>query len=92
MIKKYVLIVVVVWLLLALLYGSAQANYYSFQTKDKVTMEVTMVSGVKAIYTCASERYCYTKALEYEARGAEQYCASLIMKRNDKVIWWRQYQ
>jgi hypothetical protein len=51
-----------------------------------------MANGVSGTYTCPSARHCYIKSLQYEARGAEQYCVSLVMKRNGKVIWWRKYQ
>lgn len=79
-------------LLLLVCIGEAKANYYDFPPKDRITMDVQMVDGASGTYVCPSARHCYIRALEYEARGAEQYCVSLVMKRNGKVIWWRKYQ
>ncbi len=57
-----------------------------------VTMDVLKADGRSGTFLCPDERWCYTKALEYEARGGEQYCVSLTMKRDGKVIWYRRYQ
>ena len=81
-----------VFLLLLVCMGKSEANVYDFPPKDVVTMDVEMANGTSGTYTCPSARWCYIKSLEYEARGAEQYCVSLVMKRNGKVIWWRKYQ
>ena len=80
-----------VFLLLLVCMGKSEANY-NFPPKDNITMDVEMVNGTSGTYTCPSARHCYIKSLQYEARGAEQYCVSLVMKRNGKVIWWRKYQ
>ena len=58
----------------------------------QVTMDVEMTNGASGTYQCPDARSCYIKSLEYEARGAEQYCVSLVMKRDGKVIWFKNYQ
>jgi len=70
----------------------SQADVYDFPPKDVVTMDVLKADGRSGTFLCPDERWCYIKSLEYEARGAEQYCVSLTMKRNGKVVWHRRYQ
>ena len=65
---------------------------YSFVAAEDITMDVTLVNGTSGTYQCPSAQNCYIKALEYEARGAQQYCVSLVMKRNGVVIWHRRYR
>lgn len=65
---------------------------YHFSAAEDITMDVTMVNGTSGTYQCPSAQACYIKALKYEARGAQQYCVSLVMKRNGKVIWHRRYR
>ena len=65
---------------------------YHFSAAEDITMDVTMVNGTSGTYQCPSAQSCYIKALKYEARGAQQYCVSLVMKRNGKVIWHRRYR
>jgi len=81
------------WLFLAgvILAGTMYEAHADFTT-DRITMDVTMVNGTSGTYLCPSARECYVKSLEYEARGGHQYCVSLVMKRNGKVIWWRKYR
>ncbi len=69
--------------------AKAKTTDYGF---PPVTMDVQMANGNNGTFLCPSERWCYIKALEYEARGAEQYCVSLTMKRDGKVVWYRRYQ
>ena len=84
------------WLFgLVVLIGSfveSRADVYDFPPKDVVTMDVLKANGQSGTFLCPSERWCYIKSLEYEARGGEQYCVSLTMKRNGKVVWYRRYQ
>ncbi len=70
----------------------SQADGYGFPPKDVVTMDVLKADGRSGTFLCPDERWCYIKSLEYEARGGEQYCVSLTMKRNGKVVWYRRYQ
>ncbi len=65
---------------------------YHFSAAEDITMDVTMVNGTSGTYKCPSAQACYIQALKYEARGAQQYCVSLVMKRNGKVIWHRRYK
>jgi len=91
---KWQWIVAGIFVLCITIWNKAEANIsnYNFPPKDNITMDVEMANGVSGTYTCPSARHCYIKSLQYEARGAEQYCVSLVMKRNGKVIWWRKYQ
>lgn len=65
---------------------------YHFSAAEDITMDVTMVNGTSGTYQCPSAQACYIQALKYEARGAQQYCVSLVMKRDGKVIWHRRYR
>ena len=82
------LIVALVWSISSK-HSHAKTTDYGF---PPVTMDVLKADGRSGTFLCPSERWCYTKALEYEARGGEQYCVSLTMKRDGKVVWYRRYQ
>ena len=88
---KWQWIVAAVFVLCIAIWNKAEAKTtdYGF---PPVTMDVQMANGNNGTFLCPSERWCYIKALEYEARGAEQYCVSLTMKRDGKVVWYRRYQ
>jgi hypothetical protein len=71
--------------------NKAVANY-SFPYKDKkITMDVVKTYGGGGTWVCPSVRACYVKVLEAEARGAAQYCESITIKRDGRVVWWRKY-
>jgi len=65
---------------------------YSFPPKDNITMDVTYAYGGGGTWKCPSLRKCYVEVLRYEARGADQYCRTITIKRDNKVVWWRKYQ
>ena len=73
--------------------AEAKANY-SFPPKDRtlVTMDVDKVNGGGGTWRCPSVYACYIKVLEAEHRGADQYCNSIVIKRNGRVVWWRNYR
>ena len=78
----------------ALLFGNhANAGtFYDFPFEDTVTMDVVKTNGGGGTWRCPSVRDCYIRTLEAEARGANQYCESIVIKRNGKPVWWRKYQ
>ena len=78
--------------ILALIFGEAKASYTFSYADDKVTMDVDKVNGGGGTWRCPSVQACYIKVLEAEARGANHYCNSIVIKRNGKVIWWRKYR
>jgi len=67
-------------------------DFYDFPFNDTVTMDVEKTNGGGGTWKCASVRDCYIKVLEAEARGANQYCESIVIKRNGKVVWTRKYK
>lgn len=87
------LIIGVITLLLVITFKEAEASPYDFPYKeDVITMDVVKTYGGGGTYRCPSVRDCYIKTLEAEARGANQYCESLTIKRNGRVVWWRKYK
>jgi len=80
-------------LLLMLFGGQAKAgNFYDFPFEDVVTMDVVKTYGGGGTWRCASVRDCYIKVLRAEARGANQYCETIVIKRNGKPVWFRKYR
>jgi hypothetical protein len=77
---KGVLIAVALWT--GLMMGNARADY--------VTMDVDS-SVQSGTIVCGSVRQCYIKVLQMEERGATNYCNSVIIKRNGRVIWAKNY-
>ena len=76
-----------------LVVGGAKASSLGFPyADDKVTMDVDKVNGGGGTWRCPSVQACYIKVLEAEARGANYYCNSIVIKRNGKVIWWRKHR
>lgn len=72
----------------------AQASTYGFPyaTDNVVTMDIVKTNGGGGTWRCPSVRDCYVKTLEYEARGAFQYCETATIKRNGRVVWHRKFQ
>lgn len=76
----------------AFLIGQAEASYrFPYPERESITMDVDKVNG-GGTWRCPSLQACYIKVLEAEARGANHYCNSIVIKRNGKVIWWRKYR
>ena len=71
---------------------SFAGDFYAFPFEDTVTMDVTKTYGGGGTWKCASVRDCYIKVLEAESRGANQYCETIVIKRNGKVVWSRKYK
>jgi|SaaInlStandDraft_6_1057023.scaffolds.fasta_scaffold423984_1 hypothetical protein len=80
---KGVLIAIALWTgLIATGIGNARADY--------VTMDVDS-SVQSGTVVCASVQQCYIKVLQMEERGATNYCNSVIIKRNGKIVWAKNY-
>jgi len=75
-------IAIVLWIGLLLLSNSAKADY--------ITMDVD--SSVRSgTVLCDSVQSCYIKTLQMEQRGAGQYCNSVVIKRDGRVVWFKNY-
>jgi len=73
--------------------GEAKAGqFYDFPFEDNITMDVVKTNGGGGTWQCPSVRDCYIKTLEAEARGANQYCETITIKRNGKPVWFRKYR
>jgi len=67
-------------------------DFYDFPYEDAITMDVVKTNGTSGTWACASVRDCYVKTLRAEARGAEQYCETITIKRNGTPVWFRKYR
>lgn len=82
--------------------GLAQANYGfppasagllpATPPQPTVLMHIEYSYGGGGTYKCADLRDCYVKHLDFEARGAEQYCRKIVITEDGVVRWWRKYQ
>jgi hypothetical protein len=81
------------WVGLITLGNPAQAKVLTFMPNGVVTMDVVKEDGqgTSGTWLCPSLRDCYTKVLEAEERGATQYCRSITIKRDGKIVWHRDY-
>ena len=83
-------------LTLALLVGTAQANYgfppiQAQQSDDLVLMHLEYTYGGGATIRCSSPNDCYRKRLDLEARGAEVYCKRITLTVNGQVRGVKDY-
>jgi hypothetical protein len=75
-------IAVVLWVGLLLLSSTAKASY--------VTMDID--SSVRSgTVRCDSVRQCYVRVLHMEQRGATNYCNSVVIKRDGRIVWSKNY-
>ena len=57
---------------------------------NDITMDVD--SSVRSgTYKCLSVKDCYVLVQYAEERGANQYCNSVTIKRDGKVVWFKNY-
>ena len=75
-------IAIVLWIGLLLLSNSAKADY--------ITMDVDS-SVQSGTVVCDSVKSCYVKTLQMEQRGSAQYCNSVTIKRDGRVVWFKNY-
>ncbi len=54
-------------------------------------MDVEKTNGGGGTMRCPSVQACYIYTLQEEARGATQYCESITIKRNGRIVWQRKY-
>jgi hypothetical protein len=47
--------------------------------------------GTSGTWLCSTLKDCYVKVLEAEERGATQYCRTITIKRDGKIVWHRDY-
>jgi len=86
-------IALVLWTGLITLGNQAKAEVFKFMPKGVITMDVVKEDGFGASGTwlCSTLKDCYVKVLEAEERGAAQYCRTITIKRDGKVVWHRDY-
>ena len=87
---------------LMILGGMAQADYGfppssaglapATPPQPTVLMHIEYSYGGGGTYKCADLRDCYVKHLDFEARGAAQYCRKITITSDGQVRWWRKYQ
>ena len=85
---------IIVMLVILLLFSGDEVEAkspYSFSYSESITMDVVKTYGGGGTWVCPSVRACYIRVLEAEARGAAQYCESITIKRDGRIIWWRKY-
>jgi len=75
-------IAIVLWIGLLLLSNSAKADY--------ITMDVDS-SVQSGTVVCESVQSCYVKTLQMEERGSAQYCNSVVIKRDGRIVWFKNY-
>jgi len=79
---KGVLIVIALWTGLILFGNNARAQ---------VTMDVDKWNGPSGTYRCVNTRSCWLLYRAAEARGDTYYCNSVVIKRDGKVIWFKNF-
>ena len=84
---KGVAITIALWATLLLLAGglvvsTAQAN---------VTMDVDKWNGPSGTYVCKDEKTCWMLYRAAEFRGDMYYCNSVVIKRDGRVVWFRNF-
>lgn len=80
-------VVIILWATLLLLAGglvvsTAQAN---------VTMDVDKWNGPNGTYLCKDEKTCWMLYRAAEVRGDTYYCNSVIIKRDGKIVWYKNF-
>jgi hypothetical protein len=79
-----IVITAALWAGLILLGTNAHAK------ADYITMDIDS-SFRSGTVLCESVQKCYIKVQQMEERGANQYCNSVVIKRNGKVVWGKNY-
>jgi hypothetical protein len=77
---KGVLIAITLWTGLIMM-GDASA--------ETITMDVDKWNGTSGTYICKDVKTCYMLYLNAEARGSIYYCNSVVIKRDGRVIWYK---
>lgn len=79
---KGFLIAIALWTGFIMLTGNANAN---------VTMDVDKWNGPSGTYKCKDVKTCWLLYRAAEARGDTYYCNSVVMKRDGKIIWFKNF-
>lgn len=74
------------------LHASQNYGFPPTPPQPTVLMHIEYSYGGGGTYKCADLRDCYVKHLDFEARGAEQYCRKIVITEDGVVRWWRKYQ
>lgn len=56
-----------------------------------VTMDVDKWNGPSGTWSCDTVRECYMKWFEAEQTGKTYYCNSVVIKRDGRVVWFKNY-
>lgn len=57
----------------------------------KVTMDVDKWSGPSGTYVCKDVKTCWMLYRAADARGDTYYCNSVSIKREGKIVWFRNF-
>jgi hypothetical protein len=80
-----------VWSLFMMFVGQSKADYNFPFAEPYITMDVEKTNGGGGTWLCPSVQACYIYTLQQEARGATQYCESITIKRDGRIVWQRKY-
>ena len=58
--------------------------------RDHIIMEIDS-DGISGSIMCESVSQCWVKVQYMEARGANEYCNSITIKRNGRIVWYKNY-
>jgi hypothetical protein len=84
-------VAIVVWSVFMMFVGQSKASYSFPFAEPIITMDVEKTNGGGGTMRCPSVQACYIYTLQEEARGATQYCESITIKRNGRIVWQRKY-
>jgi hypothetical protein len=62
--------------------GDAKAYYITMDIDSSIQSGTVM---------CKSVKQCWVKVQYLEARGADQYCNSITIKRDGRIVWFKNY-
>lgn len=80
--SKVVLSSLVIW---SSLFGVAPSVYAN------ITMDVDMWHGASGTYKCVDIKACWLLYRAAEMRGDTYFCNSVIIKRDGKVVWYKNF-
>ncbi len=78
---KGVFIAITLWTGLIMM-GNADAN---------VTMSVDKWNGPSGTYLCKDVKTCWMLYKAAEVRGDTYYCNSAVIKRDGKIVWFKNF-
>mgnify|MGYP003966377791 FL=1 len=79
---KGILIAITLWTVLIMM-GTAKA--------ELVTMDVDKWNGPSGTYVCKDVKTCWLLYRAAEVRGDTYYCNSAVIKRDGKVVWFKNF-